>query len=83
MSKDANTGTSDTPPTGQSVPIARSNGTVLWEYENLDMENFDLIAKVIWLINEYPGWSEDGTFTFPDGETWARLEEHDDETDGS
>ncbi len=41
---------------------------------SLDEENFDLIAKVIYLINIGPGWSEDGTFTFPDGETWGRVE---------
>ena len=47
--------------------------TRLKEHESLDVENFDLIAKVVWMINEYPGWSEDGTFTFPDGETWAEF----------
>ena len=41
---------------------------------SLSEENFDLIAKCIYLINIGPGWSEDGTFTFPDGETWAELE---------
>ena len=41
---------------------------------SLSEENYDLIGKVIWLINNGPGWSEDDTFTFPDGETWARFD---------
>lgn len=57
----------------------RSNGTRLKDYtaKELDMENFDLIAKVIYLISINDLWSEDGTFTFPDGETWAELETYD------
>ncbi len=50
------------------------NRTRLIEHETLDAENFDLIAKITWLIRTYPGWSEDGTFTFPDGETWAKFD---------
>ena len=42
-------------------------------------ECFDLVAKVKYLIEQYPGWSEDGTFTFPDGDTWTQLKEIDDE----
>jgi len=76
----------DTPSTVQkehvdSVPIvSRTNGARLKDYTNHpETENYDLIAKVIWMINTYPGWSEDGTFTFPDGETWAKLEGEDSE----
>ena len=41
----------------------------------LERELFDLTAKVIYLIVEYPGWSKDGdeAFTFPDGDTWHRF----------
>jgi hypothetical protein len=42
--------------------------------DSLERENFDLVAKVIYLINERPGWSEDDTFTFPDGDTWHKFE---------
>lgn len=59
------------------------DGTKLIHYTDKELcqENYDLIAKVIWMINQYPGWNEDGTFTFPDGETWARLEEAEDESE--
>lgn len=40
----------------------------------LERENFDLVQKVIWLINAYPGWSEDDTFSFPDGDRWAKFD---------
>jgi hypothetical protein len=62
----------------RTVPtlVNRSKGTKLFDYKDDDNEQqcYDLIAKVKWLINSYPGWSEDGTFTFPDGETWAKLD---------
>lgn len=32
----------------------------------------DLTSKIYWLIENYPGWGDDGTFTFPDGDTWFR-----------
>lgn len=32
----------------------------------------DLVARINWLVETYAGWSEDSTFTFPDGETWHR-----------
>lgn len=40
----------------------------------LEHENFDLVAKVIYLIKEFPGWGPDDTFTFPDGDTWHKFE---------
>jgi hypothetical protein len=62
------------------VPIVnRSCSTRLKDYslsrKDLEQENFDLIAKCIYLITIGPGWSEDNTFTFPDGETWGKLED--------
>ena len=38
----------------------------------LERENFDLTAKVIYLINKC-GWSEGRKFTFPDGDTWTEF----------
>ena len=40
---------------------------------DLEQENFDLVAKVIELINVI-GWNEDDTYTFQDGERWAKFE---------
>ena len=66
-------------PTAMTV-TRRSNGTLLKEYsEHLDIENFDLIAKVIELLTTHDLWEPDGTYTFEDGERWARLEELEDE----
>jgi hypothetical protein len=50
------------------------NKAKLIKHDSLEREHFDLTAKVIWMINAYPGWSEDGTFTFPDGETWVKFD---------
>jgi len=36
-------------------------------------ERFDLIARVIELIN-IVGWNEEGKYTFKDGETWERFD---------
>jgi hypothetical protein len=64
----------------ETPTVQRSCGTVLRDYDgDLDRENFELIAKVVYLITVHAGWSEDGTFTFPDGETWGKLEEIDDD----
>jgi len=41
---------------------------------DVERENFHLIAKVIYLIDSNKLWSEDDTFTFPDGETWGRFD---------
>ena len=41
--------------------------------EEQDQELFDLVAKVIEVINLY-GWDDDGTFTFKDGDRWARFD---------
>jgi len=58
--------------------VNRTNKTKLWTDRDLEMENFDLIAKVKELLNEHQLWGPDGTYTFKDGERWAYLEEHDD-----
>lgn len=62
--------------------INRTGGTKLKDYKGeLGIENFDLIAKVVYLLTAHELWSENGTFTFPDGETWARLEDVENEDD--
>ena len=38
----------------------------------LEQENFDLVAKVIELINVI-GWNPDDTYTFKDGDRWAKI----------
>lgn len=40
---------------------------------DLDQENFDLLAKVIELLNDHNLWGEDHTYTFKDGERWAEF----------
>lgn len=41
--------------------------------KELEMETFDLIAKVIELINVI-GWNDDDTYTFKDGDRWAKFD---------
>lgn len=56
----------------------RSNNTVLKEYgisrRDLEIETHDLIIKVNELLNEHELWGDDGTYTFNDGERWARFD---------
>lgn len=40
----------------------------------LEMETFDLIAKIVSVLKEHDLWDEDGTYTFKDGDRWARFE---------
>lgn len=40
--------------------------------KELEMETFDLIAKVIELINVV-GWDDDDSYTFKDGEKWNKF----------
>jgi len=42
-------------------------------FDNVDEENFDLVAKVVELINII-GWNDDDTYTFADGDRWAKFE---------
>ena len=48
--------------------------TNLIDHPSHEAENYDLIAKIVWMINTYPGWGDDDTFTFPDGERWAKFD---------
>ena len=49
--------------------------TKLIKYDgDLDRENFDLIAKVIEILTEHDLWGEDHTYTFKDGERWAKFQ---------
>lgn len=41
---------------------------------DLDRENFELIAKIVWLLESQALWDYDDTYTFPDGETWGRFD---------
>jgi len=51
----------------------KSTKELLQEIESLNKETFDLIAKVIELINLI-GWNDDDTYTFTDGDRWARFD---------
>ena len=42
--------------------------------KELEMETFDLIAKITSILCQYELWNDDGTFTFTDGDRWARFE---------
>lgn len=74
----ADTGTSDIPSPPVNALTAGKSGTLLKEYGNtrkdLEMETFDLIAKVKELLTTHDLWGPDGTYTFEDGERWAKLE---------
>lgn len=39
-----------------------------------DMEIFDLISKIIEIINEHTLWGVDEEYTFKDGEVWHRFD---------
>lgn len=43
------------------------------EIIELEQETFELIAKVIELIN-IVGWDDDDSYTFSDGETWHKFD---------
>ena len=40
----------------------------------LEMETFDLIAKLTSVLAKHNLWDDDGTYTFPDGDRWARFD---------
>ena len=40
----------------------------------LEMETFDLIAKIIGILKEHELWGPDDTYTFTDGDRWHRFE---------
>lgn len=51
-------------------------------FDNLESENFDLVAKVIELINVI-GWNDDNTYTFADGDRWYKFDPQGDSNDTS
>ena len=86
MKKDANITISDiqVPLTPNVQPVVRSGTqrTKLKDYgEDLDLENFDLIAKVIELLTTHNLWNPDDTYTFEDGERWAKFETGDEDSE--
>lgn len=40
----------------------------------LEMETFDLIAKITTVLKDHDLWGDDGTYTFRDGDRWARFD---------
>jgi hypothetical protein len=38
------------------------------------METFDLIAKIVSILKEHKLWGPDNTYTFTDGDRWARFD---------
>jgi hypothetical protein len=42
-------------------------------FNDTEQENFDLVAKVVELINVI-GWNDDDTYTFADGDRWYRFD---------
>ena len=49
---------------------------MLTEYnKELEKECFDLLSKVVWLIETYPGWGDNDSFTFPNGDTWREFKQ--------
>lgn len=48
------------------------------EYLTQQQITEELEAKVVFLLDTFNLWSEDGHFTFPDGDTWERRKESDD-----
>jgi len=62
-------------------PEEMSKAQLLKYIDTIEKENFDLVAKVIELINRI-AWDDDGTYTFNDGDRWSRFEpEQEDVTD--
>ena len=43
-------------------------------YKELEMETFDLIAKITSVLKKHDLWGDDDTYTFPDGDRWARFD---------
>jgi len=55
-----------------SVDTPRVSKAKLFKHDTIEKENFDLVAKVVELINVI-GWNDDDTYTFEDGERWAKF----------
>jgi len=56
-----------------SVATKRESKAKLIRHESIEQENFDLVAKVVELINVI-GWNDDDTYTFSNGERWAKFD---------
>lgn len=41
--------------------------------KELEMETFDLIAKITCILEAHDLWEDDSTYTFSDGDRWARF----------
>jgi len=44
------------------------------QIRELEMEVFDLIAKITSILKTHKLWDEDDKYTFSDGDRWARFE---------
>ncbi len=41
--------------------------------EDIELENFELLSCTLELLNTHDLWDDDGTYTFANGERWARF----------
>lgn len=58
---------------GPAPSVTTKRGSNLIKHESIEQENFDLVAKVLELITII-GWDDDDTYTFSDGERWAKFD---------
>lgn len=66
------------------VNAQKSKSQIFWgSIRNPDGVIDDLIGRVEFLLNHFDLWSEDGCFTFPDGETWERRHSQMPKVDGN
>jgi hypothetical protein len=65
--------------------VKRSNQTILREYgttrADLEIEVHDLIIKVQELLTTHDLYEPDGTYTFEDGERWAKFNPEQEDSD--
>jgi len=45
---------------------------IVWRWDEVNGFTDPVFSHVSFLLNTYNLWSEDGTFTFPDGTTWYK-----------
>ncbi len=57
---------------GPAPSVVTKRASKLTKHDTIEQENFDLVAKVVELINVI-GWNDDDTYTFEDGERWAKF----------
>jgi hypothetical protein len=60
-------------------PVSKAK---LIKHDTIERENFDLVAKVVELINVI-GWNDDDTYTFEDGERWAKFNPEGETSEGT